>query len=82
MLMIAKDERLFVVMDALNQVCRRRRMEKLLSHSHDLTGRVEASFSNMESFTCFEKHLEAAASDRLSSIIKRHSKKNLFTTVI
>ena len=45
--MIAKDESLFV-MDALNQVCRRRRLEKLLSHSHDVTGRLATSFSNTE----------------------------------
>ena len=48
--MIAKDETLFVVMDALNQVRRRRGTEKLPSHSHDVTGRVAASFSNTESF--------------------------------
>ena len=48
--MIAKDESLFVVMDALNQVCRRHRTEKLLSNSHDVTGRVAASFSNTEGF--------------------------------
>ena len=48
--MIAKDENLFVVMDALNQVRRHRRTEKLLSHSHDVTGRVAAIFSNTERF--------------------------------
>ena len=48
--MIAKDESLFVVMDALNQVCRGCRTEKLLSHSHNVTGRVAASFSNTERF--------------------------------
>ena len=48
--MIAKDESLFVVMDALNQVCRRHRTEKLLPHTYDVTGRVAASFSNTESF--------------------------------
>ena len=48
--MIAKDESLFVVMDALNQVRRRRRTEKLLSHSDDVTSRVAASFSNTERF--------------------------------
>ena len=46
--MIAKDESL-VVMDALNQVFRRR-MEKLLSHFDDVTGRVAANFSNTERF--------------------------------
>ena len=48
--MIAKDETLFVVMDALSQVRRRRGTEKIPSHSHDVTGRVAASFSNTESF--------------------------------
>ena len=48
--MITKDESLFVVMDALNQVRRHCRIEKLLSHSHDLTGQVAASFSNTEKF--------------------------------
>ena len=48
--MIAEDESLFVVMDTLNQVRRRRRMEKLLSNSHDVTGRVVARFSNTEKF--------------------------------
>ena len=48
--MIAKDESLFVVMDALNHVCRRHRTEKRLPHTHDVTGRVAASFSNTESF--------------------------------
>ena len=48
--MIGKDESLFVIMNALNQVCRCRRMEKLLSHSHDVAGRVVASFSNTEKF--------------------------------
>ena len=48
--MIAKDESLFVVMDVLSQVRRRRRTENLLSHSHDVTGRVTASFSNTERF--------------------------------
>ena len=38
--MIAKDENLFVVMDALNQVCWGRRTVKLLSHSYDVIGRV------------------------------------------
>ena len=47
--MIAKDESLFVVMDALNQVRRSHRTSKL-SHSHDVTGRVAASFSNTERF--------------------------------
>ena len=46
--MIAKDESLFVVMDALNQVRRSHRTSKL-SHSH-VTGRVAASFSNTERF--------------------------------
>ena len=62
--MIAKEESIFVAMDALNQVRRRRKMEKLLSHSHDVTSRVPASFSNTERFTCFEKHLPTTASDR------------------
>ena len=44
--MIVKDESLFLVMDALNQVRRGCRTEKLLSHSHDGTGKVAASFSN------------------------------------
>ena len=48
--MIAKDETLFVVMDALSQVRRRRGTEKIPSHSHDVTGRVAASFSNTQSF--------------------------------
>ena len=48
--MIAKDESLFLVMNALNQVRRRRRTEKLHSHSHDVTGRVAASFSSTERF--------------------------------
>ena len=48
--MIAKDEGLFVVMDALNQVCRGCRTEKLLSHSHDGTGKVAGSFNNTERF--------------------------------
>ena len=47
--MIAKDESLFVFMDTLNQVRRRRRTEKLFSHSH-VTGRVAANFSNTEMF--------------------------------
>ena len=42
--MTAKDESLFVVMDALNQVRGRRRAEKHRSHSHDFTRRVAASF--------------------------------------
>ena len=42
--MIVKDKSIFVVMDALNQVRRRRRMEKLLSHLHDVTGRVAVRF--------------------------------------
>ena len=46
--MTAKDESLFVVMDALNQVRRRRRMEKFFSDLHDVTGRVAASFSKTE----------------------------------
>ena len=46
--MIAKDESLFVVMDALNQVRRHRSTEKALLHSHDVTDRVAASFSNTE----------------------------------
>ena len=46
--MIAKDESLFVVMDALNQVRRHRSTEKALLHSHDVTDRVVASFSNTE----------------------------------
>ena len=45
--MIAKDQSLFVLMDAL---CRRRRTEKLLLPSHDVTDRVAASFSNMAKF--------------------------------
>ena len=48
--MIAKDESLFVVMDALNQVCRGGRTEKFILHLHDVTGRVAASFSNTERF--------------------------------
>ena len=48
--MIAKDESLFVVMDALSQVRRHRRTEKLLSPSHDVARRVAASFSNTERF--------------------------------
>ena len=48
--MIAEDESLFVVMDTLNQVRRRGRMEKLLSNSHDITGRVVVSFINTEKF--------------------------------
>ena len=37
-------------MDVLNQVGRRCRKEKLLSHSHDATGRIAASFSKTERF--------------------------------
>ena len=37
-------------MDDLNQVHRHRRMEKLLLHSHDVTGRVAVSFRNTERF--------------------------------
>ena len=48
--MIAKDESFFVIMDALNQVRRHRRMEKLLSHLHDDTSWFAASFSNTERF--------------------------------
>ena len=48
--MIAENESLFVFMNALNQVCRRRRTEKILSYSHDVAGRVAASFSNTERF--------------------------------
>ena len=48
--MIAKDESLFVVVNALNQIRRRRRTKKLLSHSHDVTVRVAASFSNTGRF--------------------------------
>ena len=46
--MITKDE--FVVMDTLSQVRRHCRKEKLLLHLHNVTGRVAASFSNMEMF--------------------------------
>ena len=46
--MIAKDA--FVVIDALNQVCRHRRKENLLLHLHDVTSRVAASFSKTERF--------------------------------
>ena len=49
-LLIAKDESFFVVMDALNEVLRCRKMKTLLSHSHDVTGRVAANFSNTERF--------------------------------
>ena len=63
-LIIAQDESLLVVMDALKQVYRRCRMKKLLSHSHDVTGGFPASFTNTERFACFEKQLQAAASDR------------------
>ena len=48
--MIAKDESLFVVMNALNQFRRGCRTEKLFSHSHDGTGKVAGSFSNTERF--------------------------------
>ena len=48
--MIAKDESLSVVMDALNQVRKRCRAEKLLLHSHNVTGRAAASFSKTERF--------------------------------
>lgn len=48
--MIAKGESLFGVMDVLNQVPRRRRTEKFISHSRDVTGRVAVSFSNKERF--------------------------------
>ena len=41
---------LFVVVDAVNQVGRGCRTEKLLLHSHDVTGRVATSFSKKESF--------------------------------
>ena len=44
--MISKDESVFVVGYVLNQVRRRRRTEKFLSH--DVTGRVAASFSKTE----------------------------------
>ena len=37
-------------MDVLNKVRRRRRLEELLSHLHDVTNRVAASFCNTESF--------------------------------
>ena len=37
-------------MDALNQVCMCRRTKKLLSHLHDVTGRVAESVSNTERF--------------------------------
>ena len=46
--MIAKDA--FVVIDALNQVCRHRRKENFLLHLHDVTSRVAASFSKTEMF--------------------------------
>ena len=48
--MIAKDKILFVIMDTLNKVRRYCRMEKLLSNSHDVTGRVASSFSNTDRF--------------------------------
>ena len=48
--MITKDESLSVVIDPLNQVLRHCRTEKLLSHLHDVTGRVAASFNNTEKF--------------------------------
>ena len=48
--MIAKDESLFVVMDALKQVHRLCRTEKLLSHSHDVTDKTAVSFGNTEGF--------------------------------
>ena len=48
--MISKDKSLFVVMDALNQVRRPHRTETSLPSSHDVTGRVTASFSYTESF--------------------------------
>ena len=38
--MIAKDESFSVAMDALNQICRYCRTEKLLLHLHNVTGRV------------------------------------------
>ena len=43
-------QRLFVIMDALNQVRRGRRTEKLLSHSHDFTSGSAVSFSKTERF--------------------------------
>ena len=46
--MIAKDESLFVVIDALNQVRRGCRTEKRLWHLHDGTGKVAGSFNNTE----------------------------------
>ena len=49
-LMIAKGESLFGVMDVLNQVPRRRRTKKLISHSRHVAGRVTVSFSNTERF--------------------------------
>ena len=48
--MIAKDESLFVVIDALNQVRRGCRTEKRLWHLHDGTGKVAGSFNNTERF--------------------------------
>ena len=39
---------MFMVMDDLNQVCRRHRTEKRLLHSHDVTGRVAENFNNRE----------------------------------
>ena len=48
--MFAENESLFVFMNALNQVCRRHKTEKILSYSHGVTGRVAASFSNTERF--------------------------------
>ena len=48
--MIAEDESLFVVMDALNQVRRRRRTIKLPQHLLDVTGRVAASFNKRDRF--------------------------------
>ena len=48
--MIAKDKNFSVAMDALNQVCRRRRTEKLVSYSHDVTERVAANSSNTKRF--------------------------------
>ena len=50
-LMIAKDESLFVVLDALNQICRHHTTGNLISHAHDVTVRV-TKLSNTERFRC------------------------------
>ena len=76
--MITKEESLFAVMDALNQVRRRCKAEKLLSHSHEVTGRVAASFSNTE--RCKYRSLlhffndDAIVFGRNSSLYSSHSR--------